>query len=356
MKKIFVLIPSLEKGGAERAVSRLSRVWSRTCEVKLFVFDDRIISYEFAADIETINLDRKKRGLRLLSNMCRSAVRFVNVIRHEKPDAILAFMEPANFFAIICAFFAGALDRTLVSVRSDPDKMTRMRRFFIGLFYNWAAKVVVVSSEIGRKLQQKYWIRSAKIAFIPNGIEQAINKEALREDRYVAVGRLCVEKGYDLLIKAYAKAVQSGIEAPLHIFGDGALKDDLRRWIKQEGVEGKVFLRGEVADVQYELAQSKVFLMSSRVEGWPNALLEAMSAGCACVSFNCETGPKELIEHEKSGLLVSPNDINEMAAQMVRVMSDSVLQARLSAEAKIRAQSFDINDIAFRWLEVSDIL
>jgi len=190
---------------------------------------------------------------------------------------------------------------------------------------------------------------------IPNGVEPP-RVELLpmpqRRKVFVAAGRLVEQKGFDLLIEAFARIAERHPDWSLEIYGTGPLEGELRDQLTRAGLESRVVLAGWADDFNAVLARSSVFVLSSRYEGFPNALLDAMAHGCACVGFSCESGPEEIIEHEENGLLVEAESVSELADQMSIVAGDVELRTQLGGAAMRVSERFSHSQFISAWDEL----
>ncbi len=170
------------------------------------------------------------------------------------------------------------------------------------------------------------------------------------EDRVVvAAGRLVRQKGFDRLIRAWKLVA---IEHPgwrLDIYGDGPLRATLQRQINRAGLAASVSLKGFSPRLAQHLAEASVFVLSSRFEGLPMVLLEAMSYGRPVVAVDCPTGPAELIEHGHNGLLVERGSIVALAATLGQAMAEPELRTRLGVAARSSASMFELDVVGRRW-------
>ena len=147
------------------------------------------------------------------------------------------------------------------------------------------------------------------------------------------MGRLARQKGFDLLIEAFSRIANQHPQWSVKILGEGPARASLKRLIAEKGLNGRVVLAGWEPDPDFVLKQSDLFVLSSRFEGFPNALLEAMACGLPSISFDCPSGPAEIIRDTIDGLLVPAEDIEALANTLDRVLGDDSLRQRLSAEA-----------------------
>ncbi|MEF2146461.1 MAG: glycosyltransferase, partial [Desulfovibrionaceae bacterium] len=165
----------------------------------------------------------------------------------------------------------------------------------------------------------------------------------------LAVGRIAPQKGYDVLLDAFAQVSATHPQWRLCIAGGGGPTDSLKSQAKSLGIDDNVRFLGAVRDVGGLLRQAEIYVMSSRYEGFPNALCEAMASGLPCVSSDCPSGPAEIIEHEVNGLLVPNANAEALASALRRLMDDPGLRKRLAAKAAELTASFSENRIMDLW-------
>ena len=356
--KILITITNLQKGGAERVVSRLSLEWAKTHQVTVAVFDGSRTSYPIGGelcDLKTPYYPTSHPAKKIWSWLVRP-FRLAGLIRREKPDYIIGFLEEANMPLIIAALLTGNLARTQVSIRDSVDHIHWLKRILMRLLYHLPRRVITVSAQAKRQLMA-LGIAERRITFIPNAAPDAMStaarlfrpKSAPR--KYIlAVGRLHKQKGFDLLLHAYA-ALPAKTTPPLVILGDGNERASLTRLADSLGLKARVILAGNVAKIAGWYAHAELFVLSSRHEGWPNVILEAMTYGCPVASFACPTGPDEIISHNKNGLLVEPNNVKALSAAIADLLADKRLSSRLASAGKMRAADFALANLAPKWLE-----
>ena len=163
------------------------------------------------------------------------------------------------------------------------------------------------------------------------------------------MGRLAQQKGFDLLIEAFSRIANRHPQWSVKILGEGPARASLKRLIAEKGLSGRVVLAGWEPDPVSVLKQSDLFVLSSRFEGFPNALLEAMACGLPSISFDCPSGPAEIIRDTIDGLLVPAEDVEALASTMDRVLGDESLRQRLSAEAVHVVDRFSVEQYFANW-------
>lgn len=234
----------------------------------------------------------------------------------------------------------GAIDR--LREKSDLRLVKRFDRF-----------VVLTEEDKG------YWGALPNIAAIPNpSMFTAAGTADTSVHRVIAVGRLDHQKGFDRLLESWkAVHLEKGLEDwRLDIYGQGEWKDRLQGYIDSNGMADSVRLMGTTSDIASEFAASSVIAMSSRYEGLPMVLIEAMTCGLPAVSFACKCGPRDIIEDGKNGLLVADGDTKALAASLIKVLKDSDMRRRMGKEAAKVKEKYDEAAIMNRWITLFEEL
>lgn len=340
--KLFFAIHSLRGGGAERVISNLSNYFhERGFEVTIVCLTDARPAYYLNPEIQVISLiQRKEKENIVLRAYYRllTFFRMYQLLKKEKPDALISFMTSANIWSgLICNILKIPY---IVSERTTPDdtvnRFSYLRREFSAFIYGKSKAIVVPAEGIIDGFRKNNSFRKLdNFRVIHNPVNQfkSTTGVVVYSLRFIlSVGRLEAQKGFDQLISAFK---QADIPEDVHLLisGEGEKRKILETQIKSLGLEHRVKLIGFQENLQDYYQQAELFVLSSFYEGYPNALVEAMSMGCACVATNCEYGPSEIIENEKNGILVPVNQAEALSRAIERVLSDSTLKARISANA-----------------------
>ncbi len=351
----MLVIPSLGRGGAERVVSLLSQEWSRSHEVVIGVFDASATAYGYGGRLIGLDLAAQDGLVNKAKNALSRIGMLRKLFRQEQPDHIISFMESSNFPAIIAAALSGKLGRLTVSVRNDPARFPVFYRALIPLLYRFPARVVAVSAGVKDALA-RMGVPAERLRSIPNPVVMSAKLDIASSqcpgfpNRFVlAVGRLHPQKGYDRLLHAFARLDSPGLD--LVILGEGSERPALIQLASDLGLKDRVHLLGSVPDPEAWYQRAVCFVLSSRHEGWPNVLMEAMACGCPVVSFDCDYGPAEIIEDGVSGLLVEEGDVAALGAAVQRTLNDRSLRDGLAAGGKQRAAMFRVEVMAGYWTE-----
>jgi glycosyltransferase involved in cell wall biosynthesis len=196
-----------------------------------------------------------------------------------------------------------------------------------------------------------------RLAQIPNTVHAMGGPDPdLATKTLIAAGRLTSQKGFDFLIPAFAKVADQHPDWTLKICGKGKDRDALKQMIAELGLKGRVKLAGPAQDMGAAFAEASIFVLSSRYEGFPLILIEAMSKGLAVVSFDCPTGPSDIIDDHRNGILVPHKDIDALAEGMRQLMADEQLRRSVAAAATETAREYEIESIGPRWVELFESL
>jgi glycosyltransferase involved in cell wall biosynthesis len=192
-----------------------------------------------------------------------------------------------------------------------------------------------------------------RVVRIPNAVHSLKQKPATCASKIaIAAGRLRPQKGFDLLVKAFAETVGEFPDWQVRIFGTGDRQAELRELIEAHHLYNHVFLMGQSGQLDEEMAKASVYVLSSRYEGLPMVLLEAMSHGLPVVSFDCPTGPADVISDGKEGVLVPPGDVPGLAAALRRLMADEGLRARMGDAALGTVERYSPEVIRAQWTDL----
>jgi glycosyltransferase involved in cell wall biosynthesis len=211
---------------------------------------------------------------------------------------------------------------------------------------------LAVLTERDRNRYLKHLRHKVPVVHIPNAVRDMGGARAdLSAKTVLAAGRLARQKGYDRLIKSWSMVAADHPDWQLKIYGTGPRRANLEQLIDECGVRDSVTLAGPAKDLGAEMGKASIFALSSRWEGLPLALLEAMSVGMAVVSFDCPTGPAELIDDHENGLLIRPKKIANFAAGLKEMIEDEELRRRCAAAARETAADYSMELIGPRWEE-----
>ena len=368
MKRILFVTKNMEFGGAQKKIVDLANgLCEKGFEIAILVFDKKdkkgVRIKDLTPKIQIIT-PPPYRNHPVIS-LRRGIHETVKAVRQWKPDIVYSNLWNTNPFAVTAGRLFGA--RIVLEVScSEAHELAGKRykafaKFYRKIVFGLADAVIAVSEGVGREVRHIYKVTHVQTVYNCIDIENVIERSKAQEDvphEYlrgnlpvlVAVGRMHKQKGYPYLLEAF-RIVNETTEARLIIVGGGNLKEELHRTAKSLGIEDKTAMVGETEPYAY-MRHGDIFVLSSLWEGLPLVLLEAISLGMPVVSTDCNYGPNEVIEHEKSGLLVPVADPPKLASAILRLIRDEKLRYTLGAEAKRRSRDFALDRMVSDYEEI----
>lgn len=229
-----------------------------------------------------------------------------------------------------------------------PNKLVKYARKLAAEY----ADCVVVLGKNDLNNYLTHYKHTKNVTYIYNPITvDASESSPLAHKRAIAVGRLNRQKGFDMLVEAWALIEKEVPDWELDIYGQGLLKDDLQSQIDKLGLRN-VNLRGFTNDVHKEYMESSLFFLSSRYEGFVLVLMEALATGLPIVSFRCKEGPEEIVDDGVNGFLVEKGNIQQFANCAIKLMKDEELLKQFASESKKDLARFDIKSVVYQWVEL----
>ncbi|MFB4275498.1 MULTISPECIES: glycosyltransferase family 4 protein [unclassified Nonomuraea] len=249
----------------------------------------------------------------------------------------------------------------LISARRAPSGVIRVAqehmnvasyheavREQIGRHYG-AFDAIAVLTETSRR-EYHALVPGTPVVRIPNAVHMDGRKHSDQSNPLViAVGRLVPQKGFDMLIPAFGAATREHPEWKLRIFGTGPSKERLQARIDEAGLGDRIRLMGRSNRIHEELAKASIYALSSRIEGLPMAMIEAMGHALPIVAFDCPTGPADVLTPGKDGVLVPPRDVDALGEALGRVMADRELRQRMGAAAAETAHGYTPHVVMPLW-------
>lgn len=349
--RIALYMPSLQGGGGERVMSSLANGLVDMGSKVDFLLAEKKGSFltDLKEQVHICDL-----GAKSTFGSIPALVRF---IRRERPHVLISALEHANLCALIARLFFGSQTKLIVTVHVAPSRWVLSvgwkDRLVAGLnrwLYRLADGVVAVSQGVAEDLKKNYWVRKDRVKVIYNPVignklwkqmsepSQAIT--GLDGEKYIiAVGNMVGHKDYPTLLKAFALMKDDGA-FKLLILGDGPQRAALEQQIIELGLQGRVLLPGFVSNPYALIKKAQVYVLSSDWEALPTVVIEALAAGVAIVSTNCEYGPDEILKGGKYGVLVPVANPKALAEALRNVLKKgSVSYDPLEATVRFRIES-----------------
>ncbi|MDD3141811.1 MAG: glycosyltransferase family 4 protein [Lachnospiraceae bacterium] len=344
--KVLIVTAGMAGGGTERVISVLSRyLIENGNQVTIILTSDGRVEYELHKEILIRQLGEKTNG-KFLKRVGRIfALR--RVIKSNKKQIVVSFGTETNLFTILATRFLP--NKVIVSERNDPNQCTYPK--FRNFIYQFADRFIFQTKEAQDCFPQKIAKRGIVIpnplkSGLPNGSTEPRNK------KIVAVGRLEKQKNYKLLLDSFERFHKRHAEYQLVIFGKGELLKELQEMTIEKEIQEFVCFAGFSSNVQKELINAAMYVLSSDFEGISNSLMEAMAMGVPSISTDCPIGGSALlIENNINGMLVPVGDSKAFSEAMCKIVEDENFAKQLSENATTIAQKYSEQKICDMWMQ-----
>jgi len=345
--KIAFIIPSLGPGGAERVLSVMANYWAQQNHaISVITLDNSIPFYLLEDGIVLEQLSVLKNSVSVFSAIATNLTR-IKIIKKKlietDPDIVISFMTETNIISTICCKIINR--PIIIAERISYDFLkSRVWRSLRKLVYRFS-NALVVQTEYDKKKYNR--LSNTFVINNPLYFRNIIRNDPRDEKFILAVGRLNEQKGFDRLIKAFSHLDKKGWK--LVIVGEGCERSNLEKLIFDLKLENYISMPGRTKEIETWYKKASIFVLSSRTEGFPNVLCEAMAYGCACVSFDCIAGPNEIINDKVDGYLIRNGDVDALSAKMDLLINDSEERRRIGQEAMKISDRLNIDSIMHKW-------
>jgi len=351
IEKTLILLPKLTAGGTERSAVELANFIARDGkEVTILLMFKCNVFYKLHPNVKLIEPPdfRKKYGKILYLPILLFFLR--RNIKKENPQVIFAL----GYILLTIISSLGISSKLIISWRSSPTRV----RFpgnqilneiykFLYFIFRFRIDGIVAQTQYAKTIfQQKF---RCPIQVVPNFLKEITSYNFERKNQIITVGRCVYEKGQHYLIEAFSKIKYK--TWTLIVVGDGPKRKELEEQAKCLGIADRVIFTGFQKDVDYYMAQSKIFAFTSIVEGFPNGLIEAMANGLAPVSFNCIAGPSEIITDGYNGYLVDVGDIEQFVNCLNCLIEDKNILGKISLQALDSAKMYHVDLIGKKYIQ-----
>lgn len=343
--EILFLTNTLGYGGAERTIVYLAEyLREHNDDVTILCLTDTV-KYDVDAGIHLVKLGIPQNYSSISERAVHILQRFVRVnreIRRRKPDIVVCMIS-------LSACYLSQWKRSyklVVSERANPLEYGRKRGKKVVRIYKIADGIIFQTQAVSNLYPK---IAKRKKVVIPNAVgnRYALNTvwQGKESKRIAAVGRLADAKDYPVMIRAFSIFRETHPHYELGIYGDGPLERGLKELAAELDLDGAVHFRGSRSDALKCVSKAACYVLSSKREGMPNTLLEAMAIGMPCISTDCAFGPRELIQNEHNGLLVPVGDEQALADGIARLVDDKAFAKMCGVHARNIADTNSVNTI-----------
>ncbi|MGJ5643138.1 glycosyltransferase family 4 protein [Formosa sp. S-31] len=354
--KIHFIISTLKGGGAERVLSILASEFAKinTYEINVITLNEHKDFYTLHPSVKRISMDFGKIPNHTVKAFFNLSKYYSN--KKNRPDLIISFMTLINLITIpIAKFYSIPIiaeehnshlrsfkNREFLSkltkkhLYKRANFLTVLTKFDVPYYTNFGANVVVMPNPC---------------SFPPIKAQEAMD----RDKTILAVGNLdrYHHKGFDNLIKFIEPILKSNPEWQLKIVGSGTNGlTILTALVQEHELSNQITFTGFISDISKLMQSSSIFILSSRFEGLPMVLLEAMSQGMACIAYDCKTGPSDIITHKYNGILISNQNASEMQKELQNLIDNKNLRLTIGCNGLKSLKKYHINTIIKNYEEL----
>ena len=380
MKIVYIYHSFILKGGIERVFcDKMNYLAQNTSyDVTFITFEqgNHPFAYKLNDRIKVVDINCRFVELWNYNIIKRNILNFIlrrklkkcltATLKKESPDIVISTTEDIKYNYCIFNLPYRFIVESHVHMKEIIKSSTK-KQFFIysisKIFFKWKlskinkCKLLVALTDADKRDWSK--VINSDIIIIPNILTfypDKITDYSKRSKRILCVGRLTKQKGFDLMIKVWAKIADKHKDWKVDIYGDGELNNTLNGLIKNYCLDESITIHPATNHIYDEYMDSSIFAFSSRFEGFGLVLIEAMSCGVPCISFDCPHGPSEIITNGKNGLLVQNGNIDEFANSLDSMINNYEQRKFMSINARIDSQKYKRENIMPQWIELFETL
>lgn len=352
MKKVLFVNLRLTAGGSERVMTTLAGAFAEhSIDTEMLLLKEDVKTYDVNPNVKVTECYCPMRSSKIIWHIKRiKSIR--QAIKNSGADTVISFMWDINMNVILACF--GLNKRVIVSERADPNNESRRRQFrFASKWILPRANVTVFQTPQVKNMYPKQIQKKSVV--IPNPIPDTLPAPFLGERRkvIVAAGRFTNQKNFDMLIRAFAIFSRVRPDYRLYIYGEGNLRNELEKCIRELEIEDKVFMPGYVNNVNDVMRDAMIYASSSNYEGISNSMLEALAMGIPSVCTDCPVGGAAMvIKNGVNGVLVPVGGVSEMASAFLEIASSDEYAKLLSQNGTKIINEYSLSYIFERWRSI----
>lgn len=340
MNIIFIINCLEGRGGTERVATLLANQLSTYYQIT-------ILSKQYSSEKNAYILDKKVKDIKFMGSNLNFMKKCKRHISQNSPDIVIIHtmskLTPALTMSGIKAKEIWSIEHIALESHSQLFQQARKR------FYKKVDKVITLTEDDA----SRYRLFHEDVVVIANATPLPVLKKPIniRSKIIITIGRLTAQKGFDLLVKAWSQVEKNYSDWSLQIYGEGEDRDNLEQMIKDYNLNN-ITLKGITNDVQSVYDKSAFYVMSSRFEGFGMVLIEAQSRGLPIVSFDCPSGPAEIIQDDVNGYLVRNRDVAALAERISYLIDHESIRGKFSRNALLSAKRFKPEVIIKQWIDL----
>ena len=346
--KITFFIGHMGYGGAERVISLLANDYCRRgWDTDIVMLLSRDLAQRLEPGVRLVDLSLGGGSYLKRAPYWLRQIR--GYLKWEKPDCVVSFIGRINALVLTAAL--GMNIPIVVSERNDPrhDGRGKGMLAFCDALYKTARAVVFQTNAEQECFSEAV---KAKSVIIPNPVStEGVSRREPKGFHVVTAGRLAEQKNQKMLMDAMALVRREIPEARCTIYGEGELRQELERYVREKELENTVFLPGHALDIHEKIADASAFVLTSEYEGLPNALIEAMMLGIPCVTTDYP-GSEEVMEDGVTGLIVPRRDAEALAKKLIALARDGASGKALGENARVDAEKYRTENVIEQWRRV----
>lgn len=358
MKKILFFVGNLNlSGGTERVATTVANALVDKGYAVTFInlVDGQEPFFTLDGRIDNVFLFSEK--ISFIKNYHKVVYRLRQTIKKHQADVFIDVESMLAMFSCIALLGLGIRHICWEHFQFKIDLGKKPRRLARQMALVMADDIVVLTQKDERFWQQGAWWRRAQIRQIynPSPFPVSQHQPPLNNKIFLAVGRYTQQKGFDLLIQAWALVKEQLNDWQLLIVGEGEDRVMLEKLISQNGLKNNILLTGRTDDVESYYKQASYYVLSSRFEGFVMTILEAQSFGVPVIAFDCDCGPNEIITNQSNGFLCAALDVEALSQLLVSAKNiDPTDYLNLCLQAKNKVNTFALDVIISQWVRLLD--
>ncbi len=345
---IILVIKSLAGGGAEKVLTLLAHGFIKAGHsVTLITYEStKKDVYILNPNVKRIDLSEKWLKGNVVSKNISLLNSLRNNIKSSNADVVISFVHMVNIRTLISCI--GLNIPIVVTEHCDPSKssLNNTWRLIRKLAYPFSSKLIGVSEGVTDKFT---WLKKRQTIYNPVEIDKVEKESNSKRLILGSMGRLTYQKGYNRLIKYFSVVAEEFPEWDLVIYGEGDLRTQLKQQIIDLKLTERIFLPGFHQNSKEALTNLELFVITSHFEGFCLVIVEAMAQKVPVISFDCPSGPAELIENNVNGSLIAADDEESMINQMRQLMLNKSERERLAEAGHTSINRFSLPEIINEW-------
>ncbi|MGI9488801.1 MAG: glycosyltransferase family 4 protein [Geminicoccaceae bacterium] len=355
-RRVTLVIANFGWGGAQKIMAMMANYWAvRGWHVTYMSLDEQRCEAFFPIDdrVDLVALGVRRHTKSVLQAVWQNVRRLIvlrRAIRASRPDVVISFLSVTNMRVLMATIGLGL--PVIVSERGDPRRrsISAIWRHLRSVLYPLARSLVAQTDYARDCFHSRIRKRSV---VIPNPVVLPDQPVPRTEKIVVGVGHLAPVKGFDILVRAFGQVAKAHPDWRLILWGQGDERERLTTMAADLGIADRLDLPGLSDRPGAWADNASIFVLASRHEGFPNTLIEAMAAGLPVIATDCPIGgPRVMIDHDETGLLVPSEDETAMAAALNQLIAEETARDRLAAAARRHAETFALDRIMGRWTDL----